>query len=370
MSKKTATLPAKSTKPESDTIPYTDKQQQAIQLDYKIKTTCQLIGTALVDFCQQLKEMRDSNLFTELGYESFEAYTEKEIGIKYRQAFNYIKAYEKLDPAVIASGLGIKKLELLTTVPDLERDEFMENNDVEGMTTAEMQEKIKELMGLNEQLSLQIGEQAKAETNGEAPAEVESLTEQLRDAQEAAAAAEAARLAAEDARAEAEAELESMKDTPIEAVDTESLKEKAMAQARAEAEKEKKQAIKEATEAARKKAEAENEKKLASARDEARKAALEEAEKQKAEELARIEAEKTAAAERAAELEKQLGLASSTETTAFAIHYEQFSGAFDKMLEQIAQLKGKNMAEQADKLTGALRQSLEKLGGILEENTK
>lgn len=309
------------------------KHDLAVQLDCRIKSTLQLVGTTMVEFCRQLKEMRDSALFMELGYTSFEEYTEKEVGLQYRQAFNYIKAYETLPQELIASGLGIKKLELLTRVGALDRAELIAGNDIEAITVKELQEQIKALQGENEQLRMSVPEDNFTIENIEDTEALHAEIDRLRK------------------------ELEEQP-TVTDVADT---VEQAVAAAVAEAEAEKAKAVADAKTQAEEKAQRDMAKKIEKAQQEARAAAIEDVEKRAAAEREQLNAEKEAEAARAKELEKQLGLASSAEATAFALYFEQFSQVFEKMVQQIVLLKDKGMTEEAAKFKAALQKATAQL---------
>ena len=55
---------------------------KAQELDRRIKTSAQLAQQSLYEMCKGFKEMRDSKLYKELGYSTFEDYCEQETGLK------------------------------------------------------------------------------------------------------------------------------------------------------------------------------------------------------------------------------------------------------------------------------------------------
>ena len=69
---------------------------KARELDLKIKSNAQIAQGALWEMCKGLAEMRDSKLYKQLGYNSFEDYTEKEISMTRKQAYHYISVFENL----------------------------------------------------------------------------------------------------------------------------------------------------------------------------------------------------------------------------------------------------------------------------------
>lgn len=129
----------------------TDSYLKAVNINRNIIVNAQAAQMSLYEVCKGLKEMRDGKLYKELGYQNFEEYCEKETGIKYRQAFNFIKiveAYgENLQPV---AGLGTTKLALLASLSEEERTEITESTDLESVSKRELEEKIKEIKTLRE----------------------------------------------------------------------------------------------------------------------------------------------------------------------------------------------------------------------------
>lgn len=347
----------------------TTAHQAAVELNMRIKATGQLITTALVDFCRQLKEMRDRHLYTELGYEGFDAYVEAEAGIKARQAYYYISTYERLGPKLLEenSGLGITKLRIIADVPALDRTEFVEENDLDSMTVDDLRNRLKEVYGVNEQLTMQLEERDREQDALDDAGLVDEWSDRLREAEEARAAAEA-ELAAikENAAGSSDVDKEALRS---EIIDDLYEQMKADAEAEAEAGKEKavkaakKEAAKEAAEKAKQEAAAELEK----ARKEAAKEAEERARTEMSEKLAALEEEAAAAEERARKLEKEMNLNAGKETAAFALHFDQLQQHFAKMVELIEAVQGKGDEEGAEKLAGAVENLLDMLKSQLYE---
>lgn len=134
--------------------------KEAFELHLDIKKNGELAASALVEFAKGLKLMRDKRLYTELGFETFEEYVEQAVGIRQRQAYNYIQALENLGESALQSNakLGITKLKILSEIPRPEREDFLDNNDVEGMSTREMKEAAAKLAQVEEQLTFTTSE--------------------------------------------------------------------------------------------------------------------------------------------------------------------------------------------------------------------
>lgn len=129
---------------------------KAYELHGKIMSNIEAASNAIFDMCVNLKKMRDGNLFKVLGYEKFEDYTESALKIKGRQAYNYIQAYEQLGESFLQSNanLGVTKLSLLVKIPALERENFVEDNDLGSMSVSEMKKLVAENNQQAEQISM------------------------------------------------------------------------------------------------------------------------------------------------------------------------------------------------------------------------
>lgn len=156
---------------------YITKREEAYVVHNRILANGKIVQTALIDMCKDLKEMRDRALFTELGYDTFEDYSEQACGIKQRQAYSYIAAYEKLGEHYMEKNahIGITKLELISQISSYEREEFLSENDVENMSTRELKKQVEEYKSRIEQLSFDL-ESANKES--------EELTQQIKDMQD------------------------------------------------------------------------------------------------------------------------------------------------------------------------------------------
>lgn len=315
-------------------------KDEALELHLRIRANLEMAATSLLEACRGLKEMKEGNRYRALGYERFEDYTESALGIKSRQAYYYIQALDRLGPQLVEehAGLGITKLRLLTEVSPLEREDFLDSNDLAGMSVKEIEAAVKERNGLREQLSL--FQNKEDDTADERSVWLENQLEAEKEARATLEGEMAEKLAAE--------------------------REDAAEAARAELEKKQEEKLKEARREAREKAEKAAEKKIASAKAEAEEAARAELEQRLAEQVAAERAERDAAAARAAELEKKLEVAASAETTAFALLFEQQQEVFTKMLAQITALAEKGSADQAAKLENALRGALARMGEMVD----
>lgn len=120
---------------------------KAQELDRRIKTSAQLAQQSLYEMCKGFKEMRDSKLYKELGYQNFEEYCEQETGLKKVQVYSYIKVIEKLPESFVQSTvqIGVQKLYLLSSLSEEERTEITENTDLENTSVRELEQQIRQI---------------------------------------------------------------------------------------------------------------------------------------------------------------------------------------------------------------------------------
>lgn len=182
----------------SEEIMLTEKQQ-AEALHKQIKSYGSIIMQSFYGLCAAIKQMRDTKLYKQLGYSSFEGYTEAELGMKKVQAYSYIAVAENLTEDFVRSSeqIGIKKLYLLAMAPEEARAEIVDNTDLESTTVRELKEQIaalkeeseldrKERDNANEaaQRWKNTAQSAQAD-NQRLEDQVQSLTDQVKDAEEA-----------------------------------------------------------------------------------------------------------------------------------------------------------------------------------------
>lgn len=136
----------------------TTEQKQFISLHQEIMNSGNRAAEYALQMAEGLKEMRDKKLYHAAGYEEFGEYVEDAVGLKERQAYNYIKIFEEFSKSFLQSNakLGVTKLSLLAGLSEYDRAAVMENTDVESTSVRELKEQIAELTTKNEQLSLDM----------------------------------------------------------------------------------------------------------------------------------------------------------------------------------------------------------------------
>lgn len=131
------------------------QHKQAVELHQKILISANLAQQNLWDMCTSLKQMRDGKLYKELGYNNFEDYCETEVGMKKRNAYNYISIIEKIDTENVqpVAQIGVKKLALLATLSTEQQAEVAHNVNLEDTTYKELKAKIDKLKTEKQELS-------------------------------------------------------------------------------------------------------------------------------------------------------------------------------------------------------------------------
>lgn len=156
---------------------------RAFRLNRHIKIHAELAQQSLYEVCKGLKEMRDDKLYKELNYKNFEEYCEKEIGLKRSQAYKFISIVDNLSENFVQSTaqIGTEKLSILAKLDEPQREEIVQNTDLETVTVKKLKEKIKELENQIKELENRPIEVAVEKDT----AEIERLTEQLEQEREA-----------------------------------------------------------------------------------------------------------------------------------------------------------------------------------------
>ena len=300
----------------------------ALETHNAIISSLENAANALVSLCRNLKHMRDSKGFTALGFEKFEDYTENACNIKKRQAYNYIQSYERLGSDFMQSNaqLGITKLLLLTEVCAVDRADFVEENDLEGMSVAEVKKLVAQNNDRGEQIDL--------------------LEEKLSSALD---------------------EIKELKDRPVDVAveqpseaDIKKLVDKRTAEMQTEfAEKEKalkadyKQKLSAAKQKAQEKADAEKQKAVA----EARSSAINEAKEEFKSKLEKAEQERAEAMKQAEQMAAKLDKNADADLVTASLYFTEAQKQLDNFFASVKKIEVSN-PERADKLRAVAQTQL------------
>jgi hypothetical protein len=154
-------------------IATTVKEADALRLHYEIMAAAQAATASLLDLARKIKLMRDTGGYKALGFDTLEAYTLATMGMKQRQAYNYIAIAEKLPAQLIEqnAAVGVTKLALLAQLSGQEQQQIAAETNLTETTVAALKAQIKELQAKNagyaEQLSLLQNQPPVAEAQAE-----------------------------------------------------------------------------------------------------------------------------------------------------------------------------------------------------------
>lgn len=128
---------------QTDTL--TLEEREFVEVHKQIVSYGSLAGRYFVELARKLKTMRDGKLYKAAGFEDFGGYVEEAVGLKARQAYNYIKVAEKYTDKYLEdhADIGITKLTLLAQVTEAEREEIEENLDLSEASTRDVDEAVK-----------------------------------------------------------------------------------------------------------------------------------------------------------------------------------------------------------------------------------
>ena len=325
----------------------TPEQAQAMGLHYEIIAAAQAAANSLLDLGRKLKRMRDTGGYKRLGFETFAQYTEQAVGIRQRQAYNYITVVENVPARLVEenAAAGVTKLALLAKLGPADQQEVA--GELADITVKELQSLIEEKNGLAEQLSMM---QSEAPVEGRAEeVDMDALRAEM---------LEKARAEVADAhRQELKRALQELGDKLAE--ERKAAELHAAAQAKKEAERKAREKAALAKADAARKAEEDI---AAARRDAAEEARRQQEEKDReALEHARRDAEEARA--RAEETARQLDLAASEDSVRFALLFEQLQDAAQKMLDLIDAMNADGRTREAERLHTALTGALQALAG-------
>lgn len=102
----------------------------------KIVNAAKKVGLYLYEFSKSLKEMKESKLYIEGGFSSFEEYCNNALGIKKSQAYSYCQIADKYSQQFFQSNgkIGVTKLLLLGDLSEEEAQSFIDENKIENLS--------------------------------------------------------------------------------------------------------------------------------------------------------------------------------------------------------------------------------------------
>ena len=371
----------------ADTSISTERQDRAAQLTQRIMANGKIAASSMIEMGRDLKTVRDERLFTEMGYENFEEYCEKKIGIGKRHGYNFIQIYEKFGEEKLGQlqQLGITKLLEIAKLDDEDADDLMRHNDVNALSVRELSAKVDEYRNKFEQLTLQLEEEkSKNAESTSLESQVEELRKQLEVAHQANEDMESGALNAEKRFEEQKAallkekvalseQIKELESRPAEKAEiSEEERNALIQQGRDEMCKKKDEDWSNAVELAKKTVTRETTKKfteeinsLKTLNDELRKVAdgAKESAKKYKDELEKQKAENAALQSNAQVVEVPAPAPTSGARDKVKFYFNQIETAFTAATEAVSEADTEERAE----LTSALKKVLERMGTILEQ---
>ena len=140
--------------------PVSERKTTAATLHCRILANTKIVSDSLVAIAVDLKTVRDGEYFHELGYESFDRYAEQALGLKQRQARNYIDVLEKYGKADMQkhADLGITKLVSLLALDSDDRQKLIDSGEAAELSTRNLAKKIEELQKQCAQMTFELDE--------------------------------------------------------------------------------------------------------------------------------------------------------------------------------------------------------------------
>lgn len=116
-------------------IDRTAVQNDAIRAHQRVIMDRQMVVCGLSNLCRDLKEIRDMHYYATLGYSDFGQYTEEQHGIGERQAYKYIRIFERLGAEFLNlnSKIGVTKLLELAVLDRDERDGLLSEHNTDEL---------------------------------------------------------------------------------------------------------------------------------------------------------------------------------------------------------------------------------------------
>lgn len=326
----------------------TPEQQEAAAMHFEIVQAAKHAVDSLLDLSRKLKRMRDSGRYKELGFATFGEYTEAAVGIKQRQAYNYISVVESLPARLIEenAAAGVTKLALLAKLNPEEREDLT-GDALANISVADLKKLVEERDAMAQQLSM-FQEAQRVET----VADVDAIPSEPVDVEEIR------RQAAEETRRRLEKEFQN------ERAKLEAEKAEAVNAATMKAEKAAASEVRKAKQEAATKAAEETAQQVKKAVEEATRKAAEAQEAKDRQQLEQARQAEAEAKKEAEALAKQMQLNTDEDGVRFVLLFEQMRDKVEAMQVLAMTMKEAGKEEQATKYLAALRGAL----GAMRDN--
>lgn len=171
-------IPGLRTPPADTEKAVTDDYVKAVNLNYHIKAAAQVAQQSLYEMCKGFKEMRDSKLYKEIGYRTFEEYCENEVGISRFMAYKYVSVAEIKNVESIQQ-IGITKLSILAKLDELQQAEIIDKTDLENTSVRELEQQIRQIRAEKDKA---VADKSAAEAEASAAAQQAKSLEKAKNA--------------------------------------------------------------------------------------------------------------------------------------------------------------------------------------------
>lgn len=171
-------IPGLRTPPADTEKAVTDDYVKAVNLNYHIKAAAQVAQQSLYEMCKGFKEMRDSKLYKEIGYRTFEEYCENEVGISRFMAYKYVSVAEIKNVESIQQ-IGITKLSILAKLDELQQAEIIDKTDLESTSVRELEQQIRQIRAEKDKA---VADKSAAEAEASAAAQQAKSLEKAKNA--------------------------------------------------------------------------------------------------------------------------------------------------------------------------------------------
>nr|DAM83740.1 MAG TPA: Protein of unknown function (DUF3102) [Caudoviricetes sp.] len=171
-------IPGLRTPPADTEKAVTDDYVKAVNLNYHIKAAAQVAQQSLYEMCKGFKEMRDSKLYKEIGYRTFEEYCENEVGISRFMAYKYVSVAEIKNVESIQQ-IGVTKLSILAKLDELQQAEIINKTDLENTSVRELEQQIRQIRAEKDKA---VADKSAAEAEASAAAQQAKSLEKAKNA--------------------------------------------------------------------------------------------------------------------------------------------------------------------------------------------
>ena len=156
-------------------------KDEALRVDREMQLWASQMTNAVYNIGKCMTEMKEKELYRELGYDTFEDYCEQKYQLKKSQTAKYISVYQNLDETYLLENqnIGIQKLYMLSQVSEEDREAV---GTPDGYSVSELKAELEKVKAEREGIQMQFDslmEEKKTEEDGT----IEQLNQKLEELQ-------------------------------------------------------------------------------------------------------------------------------------------------------------------------------------------